>query len=90
MKANSTIFAMLTTITFSSLFALSPEKVKSEAATLYEIGINLGMGRGCKKDPKMALETMKASARLGYGPAALVCAMAMEAETGWMAIYHDT
>lgn len=65
MKANSTIFAMLTTIAFSSLFALSPEKVKSEAATLYEIGINLGMGRGSKKDPKMALETMKASARLG-------------------------
>ncbi|MBO7687499.1 MAG: hypothetical protein J6V72_13995 [Kiritimatiellae bacterium] len=84
METNSTIFVMFTTIALSSLFALSSEKEKSEATTLYEIGINLGMGRGCKKDPMRALETMKASARLGYGPAALVCAMAMEAETGWL------
>ena len=84
MKTNLTIFAMFTTIALSSLFALSPEKAENEGATLYELGIKLGMGRGCKKDPMRALETMKASARLGYGPAALVCAMAMETETGWL------
>ena len=55
-----------------------------ESIALYEVGLNLGMGRGCKKDPMEALRAMKASARLGYGPAALVCAMAMETETGWL------
>ena len=51
---------------------------------LYEKGIRLGMGQGCKKDPIKALEAMKAADRLGYGPAALVCAMAEEIKPGWM------
>jgi hypothetical protein len=51
---------------------------------LYEKGIRLGMGQGCKKDPMKALEVMKAADRIGYGPAALVCAMAEEIKPGWM------
>lgn len=50
---------------------------------LYEKGIRLGMGQGCKKDPMKALEAMKAADRIGYGPAALVCAMAEEIKPGW-------
>ena len=53
---------------------------------LFEKGIRLGGGFGCNKDPEQALEAMQASARLGYGPAVLVCAMAEEIKTGWIVV----
>ena len=66
-------------------FGESPsEMADGDGIAFYEKGIRLGMGQGCKNDPQKALEAMKSADSLGYGPAALVCAMATEIKQGWM------
>lgn len=60
------------------------DDVGDNCLLLFERGVRLGAGLGCKKNPPAALKDMEAASRLGHGPAALVCALATEIAPGWL------
>lgn len=60
------------------------DDVGDDRLLLFERGVRLGAGLGCRKNPPAALKDMEAASRLGYAPAALVCALATEIAPGWL------